>query len=101
MAYPSDLKTEEWQLIEHFFEAKDKRGSQSKHAKKQVVDAIFYIARTGVQWRYLPKDFPPWKTVYDHYSKWNKKGVWEEALKKINELARKKTLEKPNQVSEL
>jgi putative transposase len=58
MAYPSDLKTEEWQLIEKFFEPTDKRGNQSKHTKQHVVNAIMYVVRTGVQWRYLPQDFP-------------------------------------------
>ena len=90
MAYPNDLKTEEWQLIEKFFEPTDKRGNQSKHTKQHVVNAIMYVVRTGVQWRYLPQDFPPWKTVYDHYSKWNKRGTWDNALKTITEWASKK-----------
>ena len=100
MTYPSNLKAEEWQLIEKFFEPTDKRGNQSKHPKCQVVNAILYVVRTGVQWRYLPQDFPPWQTVYDHYSKWNKRGVWENALKAMNELARKKTNEPLNPVME-
>ena len=100
MTYPSDLKTEEWQLIEKYFEPTDKRGNQSKHTKQHVVNAIMYVVRTGVQWRYLPQDFPPWKTVYDHYSKWNKRGVWENALKAVNELTRKKTNEKLNLATE-
>ena len=48
MAYPSDLKEEEWELIEKLFESSDKRGSASKHAKKQIVDGILYVVRTGV-----------------------------------------------------
>ena len=100
MAYPSDLKTEEWQLIEKFFEPTDKRGNQSKHTKQHVVNAIMYVVRTGIQWRYLPQDFPPWKTVYDHYSKWNKRGIWDNALKTITELVRKKTDETPSQAME-
>ena len=98
MAYPSDFK-EEWELIEKLFESSDKRGSASKHAKKQVVDGIVYVVRTGVQWCYLPKDFPPWQTVYDHYSQWNKRGVWDTALRMLNELARKKTDEQPSPVT--
>jgi putative transposase len=100
MAYPSDLRAEEWQLIEKYFEPTDKRGNQSKHTKQQVVNAILYVVRTGVQWRYLPQDFPPWKTVYDHYSKWNKRGTWDNALKAITELARKKTVAKPRPAME-
>lgn len=48
----------------------------------------------------VPQDFPPWKTVYDHYSKWNKRGVWENALKAVNELTRKKKNEKPDLATE-
>lgn len=100
MAHSSDLKAEEWELIKKFFEPSDKRGNKSKHTKLEIVNAILYVVKTGAQWRCLPHDFPPWKTVYDHYSKWNKRGVWENALKAINGLARKKTDENPNQVME-
>ncbi|MDD5266717.1 MAG: transposase [Methylococcales bacterium] len=37
------------------------------------MDAILYVLRGGIQWRIIPKDIPPWKTVYDHFSKWNKR----------------------------
>ncbi|WP_232215263.1 transposase [Methylovulum miyakonense] len=74
MGYPSDLTDKEWGLIKHYFEPEDPRGNACKHDRKQVVDAIFYWAKSGVQWRMLPNDFPPWKTVYDHYSRWNKGG---------------------------
>jgi putative transposase len=47
------------------------------------VDAILYVLRGGIQWRMMPKDFPPWKTVYDHFSKWNKRGTWEKCLARL------------------
>jgi putative transposase len=47
------------------------------------VDAILYVLRGGIQWRMMPKDFPPWKTVYDHFSKWNKRGTWEKCLDQL------------------
>ena len=89
--YPTDLKDKEWALIQHHFQAKDRLGSASKHSRKQIVDAILYIATTGAQWRLLPNDFPPWKTVYGHFSRWNKSGVWEAALDQLNATYRKKT----------
>lgn len=82
--YPSDLKEKEWLLIEAYFQARDTRGRKSTHSKKAIVDAILYVVRTGCQWRMMPKDFPPWKTVYGHFSRWNKEGVWEKALDEIN-----------------
>ena len=47
------------------------------------MDAILYILRGGIQWRMMPKDFPPWKIVYDHFSKWNKRGIWERCLDRL------------------
>jgi putative transposase len=41
-----------------------------------VLDAIFYLLKTGCQWRNLPKDFPPWQTVFYHFTRWRKRGVW-------------------------
>ncbi len=90
MGYPSDLSDAEWALIEHHFLPKDRRGSASKHARKRTVDAVLYVVEGGIKWRMLPKDFPPWQTVYDHFSRWNKAGVWEAALDAINALHRKK-----------
>jgi putative transposase len=89
--YPSDLTDAEWKRIAHHFRPKDRRGSGCKHEKKHMVDAILYVVKGGIQWRMLPKDFPPWKTVYDHFSKWNKRGVWEAALDTLNRLHRKKS----------
>jgi len=43
-----------------------------------IVNAIFYVPRTGCAWRYLPKDFPPWQTVYYHLYRWRRGGCWEE-----------------------
>jgi putative transposase len=42
-----------------------------------VVNAIFYVARTGCAWRYLPREYPPWKTVYGYFRHWRITGVWE------------------------
>lgn len=88
--YPSDLTDKEWNLVEHYFTPIDTRGSGHKHEKKQIVDAIMYLVKGGIQWRMLPKDFPPWQTVYDHFSAWSKKGVWEKALDAINTRHRQK-----------
>jgi len=47
------------------------------------VDAIFHVLKGGISWRMMPKDFPLWQTVYDHFSKWNKRGVWEKYLDRL------------------
>ena len=88
--YQSDLKNEEWKLIEHHFFPTDRRGNSHKHDKKTIVNAILYVAEGGIKWRMMPIDFPPWQTVYDHFSRWNKSGVWEKALHEVNRIFREK-----------
>jgi putative transposase len=61
------------------------------HPRKLIVDAILYLVRSGCQWRMLPNDFPPWQTVYDHFSRWNKRGVWEWALDRLNAIRRQQS----------
>lgn len=89
MTYPNDLKQKEWEQISHHFERRDPRGRNSKHDKKAIVDAILYVLKSGCQWRMLPKEYPSWKRVYDHFSRWNKRGVWEAALDELNRTYRK------------
>jgi putative transposase len=95
MSYPSDLSDDEWRLIEHHFRPKDRRGHASKHPRKRIVDAILYVVEGGIKWRRLPQDFPPWQTVYDHFSRWNKSGVGEAALNEVNARRRKKSTGRP------
>ena len=80
MSYPSDLTDKQWQKIEKFFGRPDPRGARSKYPKRRIVEAILYRLREGCRWRALPHDFPPWDTVYDHWRRWQKRGVWQEAV---------------------
>ncbi|MCP4055228.1 MAG: transposase [Mesoflavibacter sp.] len=50
-----------------------------------IVNAILYLNKTGIQWELMPNDFPPWKTVYDHFRKWKQAGIWEKVLDFLNE----------------
>lgn len=79
MAYPSDLKNKEWALISGHF----KNGNQAKHEKRTLVNAILYVVRTGCQWRWLPQDFPNWKTVHTFYRRMNQNGTWEKILEQL------------------
>jgi transposase len=78
-SYPSDLLDNEWQKIEKHFEVDYTRGSRPvKHKKREILNAIFYVLRTGCQWRYLPQEFAPWKTVYTYFKKWKDTNLFEE-----------------------
>jgi putative transposase len=79
--YPSDLTPLQWDNIEHLFpRPKDPRkgGRRRTYDRKDIVDAVFYLARTGASWRMLPHDFPPWKLVSNYFYTWRDAGVWEQ-----------------------
>jgi putative transposase len=85
MGYPSDLKDKEWLLVEGYFKQKRVFGRPLRHDRRSIVNAIFYITRAGCQWRMLPKDYPPWQTVYDYFKQWCEDGTWEMVLDILNE----------------
>ncbi len=73
--YPTDLQYTEWLLIVQFFPT-PKRGRRRKWELWQIMNAILYVTRTGCQWRMLPKDLPPWQTVYGYFWRWTRSGLW-------------------------
>src|SRR5437016_463289 len=76
--YPSDLTDLQWDNIEHLFpQAKGKSGRPRTYPRREIVNAIFYLARGGCSWRMLPHDFPPWKTVSYYFYTWRDAGLWE------------------------
>ncbi len=83
-AYRTDLSDARWALIEPVLsawrQARAEAGlglSAPVHDLREIVNAILYVNRTGIAWEYLPHDFPPYKTVYDYYAKWEKDGTTE------------------------
>lgn len=53
-------------------------GRPPKHPRREILNALFYLLRTGASWRHLPHDFPPWQTVYDHFLRWKQNNIFEE-----------------------
>ena len=74
--YPSDLSAAQWALIEPHIPPAKPGGRPRQTDIYAVVNAIFYLLRTGCQWRLLPKDFPPWGTVWWYFRCWHQEGVW-------------------------
>src|SRR5215216_6965467 len=60
--YPTDLTDAEWKHIEPFVPAPKCRGRQRIHTPREILDAVFYVLRSGCAWRLLPREYPPWKT---------------------------------------
>ena len=76
--YDSDLGDAQWELIKNFLPPPLEGGRPRSTNLRRVCDAIFYLNKTGCQWRYIPSDFPPWQTVYGYYVGLKKQGKWEE-----------------------
>lgn len=72
----SDMKDEEWKLIEPLMPAPSRRGRPRAIDLRVITNAILYIAATGCQWRALPKDFPPCSTVQYYFYNWRGSGLW-------------------------
>ena len=73
--YPSDLTDAEWQWIEEFIPPEAGGGRHRDTNMRAVVNGILYLLRSGCSWRMLPKDYPPWQTVYEYFSQWRKNGT--------------------------
>ena len=77
--YPDDLSDVEWELIEPLISSSMiKQGRTPKYPRKEILNAIFYVLRTGCQWRHLPHDFPPWGSVYLQFWRWKKRGIFDQ-----------------------
>ena len=74
--YPSDLLDSEWHLIAPLFPAAKRGGRPRTTGLREVMNAILYIASTGCQWRALPKDFPPMRTVQGYFYAWRDMGLF-------------------------
>ena len=90
--YPSDISDEQWALIEPLIPVYP-GGRPRKTDLRDVVDAIFYVLRTGCQWRYLPKDFPPKSTAWRYFDEWRHNGTLEQVHDSLRTKVR--TKEKP------
>lgn len=75
--YPTDISDEEWQILQPLVPPVKSGGRPADHLRREIVNAIFYVLRTGCQWRYLPHDLPPWQTIYTYFRNWRKDGTWE------------------------
>jgi len=74
--YPSDLSDAEWTCVQRYLPPLSRRGRPRTHPLRRVLDAIFYVLRTGCAWRYLPCNFPPWRTVFYHFRRFRLRGKW-------------------------
>lgn len=75
--YPSDMSDAEWALIAPKLPAPKGFGHPREVDLREILNAIFYVQRSGCQWEMLPHDFPPSSTVYKYFRQWQRKGLWQ------------------------
>ena len=74
--YPTDMTDAEWRILEPLIPPVKPSGRPAKYSRREVVDAIRYVLRTGCAWRLLPHDLPPWQLVYHYFWVWRRDGTW-------------------------
>ena len=82
--YPSDLTDAQWKVLEPLIPAVKSGGRNAIYTRREIVNALLFITRTGCAWRYIPHDLPPWSLVYNYFWHWRDAGIWE----KINDQLR-------------
>ena len=75
--YLTDLTDEQWQIVRKLLPKASHRGAPQTICRRAVLDAIFYVVRSGCAWRLLPREFPNWKTVYGIFREWRNDGTWQ------------------------
>lgn len=87
-SYPTDLTDQEWEVLEPLVPRAKPGGRPRAHQTRELLDAIFYVLRSGCAWRLLPHDFPPWQTAYHYFRLWRSDGTWERMHDALRERVR-------------
>ena len=90
--YPTDLEETQWQVIKKILNLQARK---RKYDLREIWNAIFYLVKTGCQWRMLPSHFAPWELVYYYYRKWSSLGEFDLLLNNLREKVRVKNGQNP------
>lgn len=82
-SYPTDLSNAEWDLIKDQVPPPKPGGRPPDYERREIVNAIRYVIRSGCAWRLLPHDLPPWQITYHYFWEWRRQGVWESIHDKL------------------
>ena len=94
-SYPSDLSEQEWSVLEPLIPPAKPGGHPRTTDMREVINALFYLDRTGAQWRALPHEFPPWSTVWGYFRRWRNDGTWQRMQTTLREQVRVKQGREP------
>jgi putative transposase len=76
-SYSTDVTDTEWELVRPYVPEAKPGGRPEAYPKREILNGIFYLLRTGCAWRLLPHDLPPWRIVYYYFWQWRKDGTWQ------------------------
>jgi transposase len=76
--YASDVTDKEWAILEPLIPAIKPGGRAQEIERREIVNGILYVLRSGCPWRLLPHDLPNWSTVYLYFREWKRAGIWEQ-----------------------
>jgi transposase len=93
--YPSDLSDAEWRIVEPLVPAIKPGGRPARWSRREILNSILSVVRTGSQWRALPHDLPPWQTVYCYFRQWRNAGTWEAIHTALRERVRRQAGREP------
>lgn len=87
--YPTDLSNKQWEQLAPFIPEPSPKATQETIPRREIVNGILYVLRTGCSWRLVPHDLPNGKTLYHYFRQWKLAGVWEEAMTSLRKQARR------------
>lgn len=93
--YPTDLTDEQWKIIRPMIPRSPPIGTYREVDMRRIVDGIFYVNRSGCQWRMLPKDYEHWNTTYGYFRQWRKDGTWQKIHDALRQQVREKEEREP------
>lgn len=94
LKYSTDVTDGQWEILRKLLPPGKRRGRKPID-RRRIVNAIFYVVRSGCQWRLLPNEFPNWSTVYGIFRQWLRSGVWQQINAALSKLVRKSAGKKP------
>ena len=83
--YDTDLSDAEWDRLQPLVPSPKSCGRPAKHARREILNGIFYVVRSGAAWKLLPHDLPPWRTVYHYFWSWRRQGIWQQIHDRLQE----------------
>lgn len=95
-SYATDLSDSEWAYLRDRLPELPRRVKTRTHSLRDIFDAIFYVLKTGCQWRLLPHDFPPWQTVFYHFRRFRLNGMWHRIFATLRAADRKRVGKDPD-----